>query len=100
MSKIKTILIAVKNNITFSKVILTIIALGFWILVLQNLGIIPISPKEVIVVKGSIKVSGQVKVKNNTDVETLNVNLQDINGQQDVFFNNPSRGYNYKYYEY
>lgn len=43
--------------------------------------------------KKTVKVSGNVDVDN-----TIDVNLQEINGRSDVFFNNPKRGDDNKYY--
>ncbi len=65
------------------KSILMAIAVGIWMLVLQNLGVIPVAQK----------VSGNVDIDN-----TVDINLQEINGRSDVFFNNPMRGDDDKYY--
>lgn len=65
------------------KSILMAIAVGIWMLVLQNLGVIPVAQK----------VSGNVDIEN-----TVDINLQEINGRSDVFFNNPMRGDDDKYY--
>lgn len=73
------------------KSILVIIAIGIWMLVLQNLGIIPVAQD--VRVKKTVKVSGNVDVDN-----TVDINLQEINGRNDVFFNNPMRGDDDKYY--
>ena len=73
------------------KSILVIIAIGIWMLVLQNLGVIPVAQD--VRVKKTVKVSGNVDVDN-----TVDINLQEINGRNDVFFNNPMRGDDDKYY--
>lgn len=73
------------------KGILLVIAVGIWMLVLQNFGIFP-STQDVRV-KNTVDVSGAVDVGNSVDV-----NLQYINGRSDVFFNNPRRGDKDKYY--
>lgn len=73
------------------KSILFVIAIGIWMLVLQNLGIIPIAQD--VRVKKAVKVSGKVDIDN-----TVDINLQEINGRSDVFFNNPMRGDDDKYY--
>ena len=70
------------------KSILILITIGIWILVFQNLGIIPIT-QDVIVVDFESGVRVQ---------EPIDVNLQYINGESNVFFNNPSRGEKDKYY--
>ena len=45
---------------------------------------------------------GYVKVKGSVDVDNVNdrvgIDIQAINGQSDVFFNNPSKGDNDRYY--
>lgn len=73
------------------KTILVAIAVGIWMLVLQNLGVIPVAQD--VRIKKTVKVSGNVDVDN-----TIDVNLQEINGRSDVFFNNPKRGDDNKYY--
>ena len=81
-----------KKPFTLSlKGILVVIALGIWMLVLQNLGVIPVTQD--VKVKNMVDVSGRVDIGSSVDV-----NLQYINGRSDVFFNNPSRGDKDKYY--
>lgn len=83
-----------KQNNAFSlplKGILLVIAIGIWMLVLQNFGIF--SATQDVKVKNTVDVSGSVDVGNSVDV-----NLQYINGRDDVFFNNPQRGEDNKYY--
>lgn len=88
-----------KKVFTISNSISLFMGLGVWILVLQNLDVIPVSQKVrldggyVSVVNGEVKVKGKVEVDN-----TVDINIQEINGQQDVFFNNPDRGQKDKYY--
>ena len=73
------------------KGILIIIALGIWMLVLQNFGIIPVTQD--VHVDNVVGISGNIGINNPVDV-----NLQYINGRSDVFFNNPRRGDKDKYY--
>lgn len=83
-----------------AKLLLIIIGLGIWAIVLQNAGIIP-SNQNVYVDGGHLSsdVTGEVKVKGTVNVEnTVDINIEEINGQSDVFFNNPSRGQENKYY--
>lgn len=83
---------ATKRPFTMSlKSILVVIALGIWMLVLQNLGVIPVTQD--VKVKNMVDVSGRVDIGSSVDV-----NLQYINGRSDVFFNNPRRGDKDKYY--
>lgn len=79
-----------KQNLSL-KAILSFIAIGLWIIVLQNIGVIPITQN--VHVKNTVDVSGDIHVTNPVDV-----NLQEINGRSDVFFNNPKRGDKDKYY--
>lgn len=81
------------NKISFKKInisnksILSIIAIGIWVLVFQNLGIIPNNQ--------------DVRVKNIIDADInkpVDVNLQYINGRSNVFYNNPKEGEKDEYY--
>jgi hypothetical protein len=93
-----------------SRTLLLIIASGIWVIVLQNAGIIPrfLGTKKgvqsVYVIGGNIDadVSGTVDIDDirgsvnvNGDVD---VNISRINGQRNVFFNNPGRGEKDRYY--
>lgn len=82
------------------KAILIVIGLGIWILVLQNAGIIP--TRQNVYVKGGYidaDINGVVNVRGSVDVDnTVDININEINGQRDVFFNNPNRGHQNKYY--
>lgn len=60
------------------KSILVIIAIGIWMLVLQNLGIIPVTQD--VRVKNTVEVSGNVDVDNTVDVS----GDVDISGNVDV----------------
>ena len=77
-------------NLSF-KGILIVIAVGIWMLVLQNF--VFFTTVRDVKVKNTVDVSGAVDVGNSVDV-----NLQYINGRSDVFFNNPRRGEEEKYY--
>lgn len=73
------------------KVILIAIGLGIWVIVLQNAGIIPTKQNEqdVYVRGGSI----DAQVKGNVDVNnTIDVNLQKINGKSNVFYDRAGDG--------
>lgn len=85
------------------KNLLLAIAVGVWIIVFQNLGLIPVSQN--VNVKNKVDMTGDVKVRNTVDVQggvdvnnCVQVDLREINGHSDVFFNNPKRGENNKYY--
>ena len=85
------------------KSILLLIAVGVWVLVFINI-YDAFSTKEVSVIRieDNIQVYGTVDVDNvNSSVGIygeVDANLHRINGQRDVFFNNPRNGHNNKYY--
>ncbi|MCM8569696.1 hypothetical protein NE848_09915 [Gramella jeungdoensis] len=66
------------------KVFLVLIALGIWGIFLQNAGILP-TTNSVYVNGGHIsaEIQGEVEVEN-----TVDVNLHEINGHRDAFYNN------------
>ena len=77
------------------KYLLLAIAVGVWIIVFQNLGVIPVSQN--VSVKNKVDMTGDVKGE--VDVNNcVQVDLREINGHSDVFFNNPRLGDNNKYY--
>lgn len=89
------------------KAILIAIGAGIWVLVLQNAGIIPKlvgtenGTQTVYVTGGNINadVDGTVDVRGSVDVgNTVDINIHEINGHRNVFFNNPRRGEQNKYY--
>lgn len=87
------------------RTILVCIAGGIWMLVLQNLGIIPITQNvhikggNISSIESNVGVSGNVEVRGSVNVDnTVEVDLQAINGYSDVFFNNPRRGDEDRYY--
>lgn len=79
------------KNISLRLLLITA-TVGIWILVLQNFGIIPTSQNVRVTnevdVTGSVdaSVSGSVYVNN-----TVDVNLQEINGYRNCFYNNNSQ---------
>lgn len=94
------------NNLSL-RVILLSIAGGIWMLVLQNLGIIPVTQN--VYIKGGmitdiennigVRVRGNVNVEGSVSVDnTVDINIEAINGHRDAFFNNPLRGDHNKYY--
>lgn len=72
------------------KTLLFLLVIGVWILVFQNLGIIPVTQN--VNVK-EIEYGTEIGVRGPVDA-----NLHYINGRSDVFFNNPRRGDEEKYY--
>lgn len=67
--------------VTSLKSILLSIAVGIWVLVLQNCGIFPANRNVRVTNAVEASVSGSVAVDN-----TVDVNLMSINGHRDVFF--------------
>jgi hypothetical protein len=78
------------TNISLRLLLITA-TVGIWILVLQNFGIIPTSQNVRVTnkvgVTGSVdaSVSGSVNIDN-----TVDVNLQEINGHRNCFYDNAS----------
>lgn len=83
------------SNMTSTNYWIIIAAIGIWLIALQNFGVFGKKSQKVYVVGGYIdaNVTGYVDIEN-----TVDVNLEYINGHSDVFFNNPRRGDNNKYY--
>ena len=88
----------------FFKAILVIISVGVWALVLQNAGVIG-KANNVYVSGGyidnvnNIRGSVDVNVQGGVTVDnTVDINIQAINGHRNVFFNNSARGEYNKYY--
>lgn len=83
------------NQMSEPKYWLILACIGVWMIVLQNFGVFGERSQTVYVVGGDIdaRVRGSVDIDNSVDV-----NLQYINGRRDVFFNNPRRGDRDKYY--
>jgi hypothetical protein len=70
----------------FIKITLTVICIGIYIIVFQNLGIIPISQK-VLVTGGLVEISGSIDIGNTVEVEgSLDVNIDAINGNRNAFY--------------
>ena len=89
------------NNSSILQVVLVTIAIGIWVLVLQNAGIFPKNQNVIVVNEVEANVRGHVDAEVYGTVEvdnTVDINVQAINGHYDVFFNNPSRGEREKYY--
>lgn len=79
-----------KNQISL-KVLLFIIAGGIWMLVLQNFGLFKKISAQPVNVVNTVDVKGQVGVDGSVDVgNTVDVNISEINGYDNVFFNNSS----------
>ncbi|AHW61452.1 hypothetical protein FH5T_01330 [Draconibacterium orientale] len=87
------ILMETKSKNISLKAILIIIAIGIWVIIFQNAGIIPTNQNVRVINSVDAYVSGSVDVDN-----TVDINIHEINGHRDVFFNNPRRGEKNKYY--
>ncbi len=74
------------------KTILILIAVGVWILVFQNAGIVPPIRTPRVVVDSLVKVKGHVEVDNTVFVKgTVNTNIESINGYS-KFYKDPRTG--------
>jgi hypothetical protein len=79
------------GNDKIIRITLITIAIGVWALVYQNA-----TTEQNVYVKGgrlNANVSGSVDIDN-----TLDINIESVNGHSDIFLNNPSRGEKNKYY--
>lgn len=80
------------------KIFLIIIATGIWAIVLQNTGVISTNQR-VYIEGGRVGIDNTVRVTGTVDVDnTVDINISEINGNRNVFFNNPRRGDKNKYY--
>ncbi len=87
----KQVVELVKKIISY-KGMIAIATIGIWILVLQNLGIIPISQN--VNVENTVEVEGKVNARVFGDVNvgnTVDVNLSAINGYSNCFYNSYSK---------
>ncbi|WP_291100431.1 MULTISPECIES: hypothetical protein [unclassified Empedobacter] len=81
-----------------TKIILLSISIGIWIIVLQNFGIFSEEGTQEVRVTNTIDVEGNVKIKEPVEIgNTVDINISEINGHSDVFFNNYNSNPN-KYY--
>ena len=87
----KQVVELVKKIISY-KGMIAIATIGIWILVLQNLGIIPISQN--VDIENTVEVEGKVNARVLGDVNvgnTVDVNLSAINGYSNCFYNSYSK---------
>ncbi len=64
--------------------ILIALAIGVWIIVFQNLGVIPVFFPQTVAIKGPTVIKGKVEIENGS--KFLNVNLKAINGNPNAFY--------------
>lgn len=85
------------KNFDFIKVILSVIAMGIWVLVLQNFGAFKIESEnsvQSVRVVNSVDVEGTVQVEGSVDVDnTVDVNVAEINGYSYFYDNNGNGKY-------
>ncbi|UBM61433.1 hypothetical protein LA303_08370 [Candidatus Sulfidibacterium hydrothermale] len=79
-------------NTRFIKVTLVMIAVGIWVLIFQNAGIIPqVSPRR-ISVDSALRVTGSVDVDNTVFIKgSVDANIESINGYS-KFYKDPRTG--------
>ncbi len=81
-----------RTHIKFIKTALVIIAVGVWIIVLQNAGILPQILPQVVVADSALRVMGEVDVNNTVFVKgAVDVNIESINGYS-KFYKDPRTG--------
>ncbi|HJN05149.1 MAG TPA: hypothetical protein QF480_00905 [Bacteroidales bacterium] len=81
-----------RTHIKFIKTALVIIAIGVWIIVLQNAGILPQISPQVVVADSAMRVMGEVDVNNTVFVKgAVDVNIESINGYS-KFYKDPRTG--------
>ncbi|OFY52000.1 MAG: hypothetical protein A2W85_03615 [Bacteroidetes bacterium GWF2_41_31] len=79
-------------HIRFFKTVLVVIAIGIWIIVFQNAGIIPQAIPQRIVADSAILVTGEVDVLNTVFIKgAVDANIESINGYS-KFYKDPRTG--------
>ncbi len=79
-------------NSRFIKVILVSIAVGIWVLIFQNAGIIPQITPQRITVDSALNVTGSVDVDNTVFIKgSVDANIESINGYS-KFYKDPRTG--------
>lgn len=69
--------------------LLMVIAIGIWVIVLQNTGIIPTAQRVKVENEVDVNITGKVKadVSGSVDIgNTVDMNIKAINGQTDAFY--------------
>lgn len=81
-----------RTHIKFIKATLVIIAVGVWIIVLQNAGVLPQISPQVVVADSAMRIMGEVEVNNTVFVKgAVDVNIESINGYS-KFYKDPRTG--------
>lgn len=81
-----------RTHIKFLKTALVIIAVGVWIIVLQNAGVLPQISPQVVVADSALRIMGEVDVNNTVLVKgAVDVNIESINGYS-KFYKDPRTG--------
>jgi predicted nucleic acid-binding protein len=79
-------------NSRFMKVILVSIAVGIWVLIFQNAGVIPQVKPQRIAVDSALNVMGSVDVDNTVFIKgSVDANIESINGYS-KFYKDPRTG--------
>ena len=79
-------------HIRFFKTVLIVIAIGIWVIVFQNAGIIPQAIPQRIMADSAILVTGEVDVLNTVFIKgAVDANIESINGYS-KFYKDPRTG--------
>jgi len=80
------------SNIKYIKISLTVLAVGVWIIIFQNAGIIPPINPQVIVADSALRVMGEVDIINTVFIKgSVDANIESINGYN-KFYKDPRTG--------
>ncbi len=80
------------SNIKYIKITLTLLAVGVWIIVFQNAGIIPPINPQTVVADSALRVMGEIDVNNTVFIKgSVDANIESINGYN-KFYKDPRTG--------
>jgi len=79
-------------SVRFLKTTLVLIAVGIWVLIFQNAGLIPSASRQVVVADSALRITGEVDVPNTVIIKgAVDANIESINGYS-KFYKDPRTG--------